>query len=99
MTTLDQYCPTLPSTDDEETADATLHRANRADACRSLDQSATHATRLALARWRNGKSATEMQLAAALSASPQERWYVHTRDQLAAWRANGGFANDDAVLA
>ena len=99
MTTLDQFCPTLSSTDDEEIADATLHSANRADARRSLDQSATHATRLALARWRSGKTATEMQLAAALSTRPQERWYSETRDQLAAWRANGGFAYDNAVLA
>lgn len=99
MTTLTHLCPSLPATDDENANDAALDCAHRADACRSLDQSATHATRLALARWRSGKSATEMQLATALSMSAQERWYMHTRDQLAAWRANGGFEHDATRLA
>lgn len=57
-------------------------------------QAALHATQLAIGRWRLGQHPTEMQVAAALRASAQERWYAHALTQLDAWRASGGFGQD-----
>jgi hypothetical protein len=75
-------CPSCPTCDTIDTIDVA--------SC----QAAAHATRLAIARWRQGLAPSAMQVATALRASAQERWYAHTLTEFDAWRASGGFGQD-----
>jgi hypothetical protein len=90
MTTLDSLAA-LPPLADAATSEgiATIDTVD-ADIC----QAAAHATRLAIARWRQGVDPSGMQVAAALRASAQERWFALALTRLDAWRASGGFGQD-----
>lgn len=61
----------------------------------ALAQSALNSTRLAIARWTGGIHAPRMLEVGSLHVSPQARWYAQTRDGFEAWRAQGGFSQQD----
>ncbi len=63
----------------------------------ALAQSALNSTRLAIARWTGGIHAPRMLEVGSLHVSPQARWYAQTRDGFEAWRAQGGFSQQDSA--
>ncbi|HEV7816639.1 MAG TPA: hypothetical protein VGP06_16265 [Janthinobacterium sp.] len=56
------------------------------------EQSALHATRLALARWTSAADYAELQMMRIAPPSIQSRWCAQTQQGFTAWLAGGGFA-------
>ena len=61
------------------------------------EQSAMHAARVAVARWRSGDTHIELLAAEAMAPSPQARWHATTQRDFCAWLDAGGFAQTDTV--
>lgn len=58
----------------------------------AIEQSAMHAARLAIARWRGGSAFPQRQVDAALRPSVQAAWYAQTQKNFQQWLECGGFS-------
>lgn len=61
----------------------------------ALAESALNTARLAISRWTSGMHAPRMLEIGKLHVSAQARWYAQARDGFEAWRAQGGFSQQE----